>query len=385
MRKHTLPFTLVIVFAIIFTSSCTNNQDDFYIRNDLRSIKHEYYYQSEEHQDLFESYISGDSDKFKDIIGSNVDINDYNIAVVKFNLSAFNESFFNNDMKYLYAYSPKNSDYVKSVRVNLPFKIDDSNIGANDLIFIDTVNAFDAGGSNDFTVYIEYIVDSKSINNISSSIKIDKNTNFKDEIGYVKVQKIPKEVIELSNTIRDGISIENQGSLHEVSYAYINWILTNLYYIDDYENSAGINNNLSNSSLTLANKAGVCSDFATLLRDMFLAQGIPARTIPGAVPYKSGIIENDIDSYPTHMNVEVFDGNVWHMLDPTIFNDDSQNSITININNNKVKAYKGGKISDISNYYFIPFTQEKVYGDYLNDSYFFDISDIDFVRYIHNN
>ena len=105
-------------------------------------------------------------------------------------------------------------------------------------------------------------------------------------------------------------------SLEVVSNIY-NYIKDNIIY--DYEKASSVESGyLPDVDVILANKKGICLDYASLMVSMLRSQGIPARIDVG---YVDGAYHAWVNVYVQEEGwingVIRFDGSNWTLMDPT--------------------------------------------------------------------
>lgn len=389
MKNKLMSLTLMLLLVVIPFMILKGRHEDFIERNRAYYNGREYYYQNDKDKDIFEAFINEDSDGLKELLGTEDNLSRYYIAAEKYTFDNFEgiepdklKSYLEESL--LNAYIPKDSNFVKAYRISKPFKFKALSDDKDSMIYIDASSILEIDNPNEKLIYVEYLCDSKSVNSIPKDKKITDLDGEGYAFKYLRSSSIEDEVRDLASQIRNSLPEEERDSLKSVSEAYINWITSNLYYIRDYKKSLGIDNNLSDSVETLHIKAGVCQDFSWLLAEMFRSQGIPARLVWGMNPYKSGMIENDIDKYERHVNVEVFDGSEWNILNSTLYYDLEKNRMLFNVKGVDKIVLRGYAVDKVTNLPFIPFAQNKPFISNYESSFKFYRSDVDFLMYTGN-
>lgn len=112
------------------------------------------------------------------------------------------------------------------------------------------------------------------------------------------------------------LSVSAQTDLEVVSNIY-NYIKDNIIY--DYEKASSVESGyLPDVDVILANKKGICLDYASLMVSMLRSQGIPARIDVG---YVDGAYHAWVNVYVQEEGwingVIRFDGSNWTLMDPT--------------------------------------------------------------------
>lgn len=385
MKSKIISITLMLLMVIVPLMILKGRHDDYIEINQAYYTNREYYYLSDDDEKLFESFKNSDRDGFERLSGGKSP-KTYFIAAVKYSFNNYENIDSDKLESYLkdcplYSYSPNKSDFVKAIRVSRPFNIKAPSDDMNEMIYVDARGILENDNPNEKLIYVEYLCDAYSINNVPDDIKLPLNIGDGYEGMYLRKKNICEEVQVLADQIRKDLPADEQDSLKSISEAYVNWISSNLYYIRDYKNSIGIDNNLSNSKETLRLKAGVCEDFSYLLSDMLISQGIPARQVYGANPYKTGKIDNDIELNENHLNAELFDGKSWYMLNPTLYDDIDKNRLLFNIKGVDKSVLRGAPIDELMGLTFIPYSPKNPYdGSYLETGKFI-IRDVDLITY----
>lgn len=386
MKNKLIPLTLMLLLVLVPFMILKGRYEDFIERNQAYYNGREYYYVSDNDKEIFEAFINEDSDKLQNLLGNEEPLTKYYIAAEKYTFNNF-ESIDSDKLEdYLKdcpirTYLPDGGGFVKAFRVSKPFQIKAPYEDKLSMMYVDARDIIKTDNPNEKMIYVEYLCDAKAVNSIPKELKISDISGDGFAYKYLRSLPIKDEVRALAHQIRESLPIEEQDSLKSVSEAYINWITSNMYYIKDYKESMGIDNNLSDSSETLRLKAGVCQDFAWLLAEMFRSQDIPARLVYGVNPYKSGKIENDGKKYEGHVNVEVYDGSVWYMLNPTIYPDLGNNRLLYNVKGVDKIVLKGFDVDESGDLSFIPFFQNTPFDSDYESSYKFYRSDVDILMY----
>lgn len=129
--------------------------------------------------------------------------------------------------------------------------------------------------------------------------------------------KVPETVKALSNQIAGG-----ERDDYTKLFLLHKWVAENIYY--DYDAYRGGTSTFYDSAAILANKRSVCEGYANLLRDLILAQGIPAMKAStfslGASTSGGSFATNAADAgtaKSNHAHVEAWVDGRWVVMDPT--------------------------------------------------------------------
>lgn len=331
MKKKLVAIILLLI--CISTLACTTKNkesDTFFYYND----------ESKKNFELIES-------------GEKIPNNSYYTSIMRYKFEIKSEAY-PLDKNYPLSipfYIGEESNAILGFRSNAPFTYEKSINGFSYNLNIEYSGLELDKETGNRNLVLEVISNDTSINKIDPSINVN-NMYSKDNkyLNYLDLE-INDSVKSLADEIRNSLPSEKQDNLKSISYAYVTWILDNLYYPVDSYHFVGKYYNLNNSEKTLELRTGNCEDFSVLLTELLTSQGIIARRIGGYSPISFIEENNNLSDFGLHQLVEVYDGNEWIRLESTVY--DIDNPIDFEVNGEVIKVLRGRHINSISVQAFI--------------------------------
>lgn len=287
---------LMLLFIFIFTGCMDSKKETM-----------SYYYHNDNSIEIFKLLDDGKVD----ILGHNRE----NLALYTFKYKVDEKFYPNKDNLSIEIplYNIDNSDYVIAMRSNYENKYKKSIKKFKDIIVFNSSNLVYENGQCE--IFIQYLIDGSRVNNIDRDTKV---CGITDESVYNNVE-IDKKVLELATDIRNSMPSDRRDSIKDLTYEYINWITNNIDYPINYEKYKPEYVNVSDPVKTLDNKIGVCEDFANLLANMLLSQGVEARSVSAYGQINRDEPNGNLDDYFYHILTEVKVGEKWYLVNPTLY------------------------------------------------------------------
>lgn len=320
--KYLSQVVLILVLIFIFTG-CRSAEKEM----------ESYYYHNDNSAEIFKLLDDGQTE----IMGHNKN----NLAMYTFKYKVDEKFYSNKDNLSIEIplYNIDDSDYVIAMRSNYENKYKKSIKKFKDIIVFSSSDLIYNNGQCE--IFIQYVIDGSRVNNIDSEAKVSK---ISEDSVYSNV-KIDQKVIDLATDIRNNMQEDKKDIIKDITYEYINWITSNIDYPLNYRKYKPEFVNISNPGKTLDNKIGVCEDFANLLTNMLLSQGVEARSVSAYGQLNRDEPIGNLDDYYYHILTEVKVDDKWYLVNPTLYVNTKLKNIVFN--GETIEALTRIEISDV--------------------------------------
>lgn len=219
-------------------------------------------------------------------------------------------------------------DYVTKVSSNLPYYKDEAQATYQELPYFYDLSKLKSEGKYQKIKHltVTYQIDASKINALPETLTLDAQPLPEEVKPYLKLDSTDETAAALATELRQSLLPVDQKNLKKINALYEGWIwehLTTPVHYKDYTTQHDPNQGVA---ALLNSRIGNQESIARLLVAFYRSQGVPARILTGldganierkSDPRKPADLKLMEDSY--HVQVEVFSGGRWHLLEPNLY------------------------------------------------------------------